>query len=56
MQDSNGDRQAMMQAMVKVRKETATKALALMSAEQKEMYKEMSGEPFEMPAMGRGGR
>ena len=56
MQDSNGDRQAMMQAMLKLRKETATKALALMSAEQKAMYKEMGGEPFEMPAMGRGGR
>lgn len=56
MQDSGNDRQVGMQKANAIRKSTATKALALMSPEQKEMYKEMSGEPFEMPAMGRGNR
>ena len=57
MQDSGGDRQAMGEKMMAIRKATAEKALALMSPEQKNMFKEMSGEPFEMPAMmGRGGR
>ncbi len=41
-----------MEKMQAIRKETTTKAMALMTAEQKTMYKEMAGEPFEMPAMG----
>ena len=56
MQDSGGDRAASMQKMVKIRKETTDKAMALMTPEQKTMYQEMSGEPFELPAMRRGGR
>jgi len=55
-QEANGDRQVMMEKMQAIRKETTTKAMALMTADQKAMFKEMGGEPFEMPAMGRGGR
>ena len=55
-QDAGDDRQAMMAKMQSIRKETTTKAMALMTADQKAMYKEMAGEPFEMPAMGGGGR
>ena len=55
MQDSGGDRAAGMQKMLKIRKETNEKAMALMTPEQMTLYKEMSGEPFEMPAMRRGG-
>ncbi len=58
MADAGGDRAAMAKQQQAIRKTTAGKALALMTPEQKEMYKEMSGEPFELPAMGggRGGR
>ena len=57
MADANGDRAAMAKQQQSIRKATAAKALAVMTPEQKEMYKEMSGEPFELPAMGgRGGR
>ena len=55
MQDSGGDRAASMQKVLKIRKETNAKAMALMTPEQMTMYKEMSGETFEMPAMRRGG-
>jgi len=55
-QEANGDRQVMMEKMQAIRKETNAKAMALMTADQKAMFKEMGGEPFEMPAMGRGGR
>ena len=56
MQASNGDRQAAAEKFVAIRKETNAKAMALMSADQKMMYKEMAGEPFEMPAMTRPAR
>ena len=56
MQSSGGDRQVAMEKYQAIRKETNAKAMALMSAEQKSMYKEMAGEPFEMPAMGRPAR
>ena len=52
MQDTNGDRAAGAEAMGKIRKATNAKALALMSPEQTAKYKEMAGEPFELPAMG----
>lgn len=56
-QDAGDDRQAMMAKYTSIRKATMTKAMALMTADQKAMYKEMSGEPFEVPMMGgRGGR
>ena len=55
MQDSGGDRAASMRKMLKIRKETNAKAMALMTPEQMTMYKEMSGEAFEMPAMRRDG-
>ena len=55
--DAGSDRRAAMGKMQEIRKATLEKALAKMTPEQKTMYKEMAGEPFEMPAMGgRGGR
>ena len=56
MASTSGDRQAGQEKYLAIRKETNTKAMALMSADQKKMYKEMSGEPFEVPAMGRPAR
>ena len=51
-QSAGGDRQALMEKMTAIRKETTTKAMTLMTADQKTMFKEMAGEPFELPAMG----
>ena len=52
MQDAqeaaNGDRQAIMQKSQVIRKETNTKAMALMTDDQKKTWKELTGEPFEM--------
>ena len=45
---ANGDRQAVMQAGTKIRKETNTKAMALMTDDQKKAWKELTGEPFEI--------
>lgn len=56
MQDANGDRQAAAAKQAKIRKETLAKALALMTPEQVAKVKTMTGEPFELPAMGGGGR
>ncbi len=56
MQESNGDRQAAGEKFLVIRKETNAKAMALMSTDQKMMYKEMAGEPFEFPAVGRPAR
>lgn len=42
------DRQASMQKFMALRKETNTKVAALMSEEQTKMWKEMTGEPFEI--------
>ena len=42
------DRQAMMQKFTALRKETNAKVVALMSEEQQKMWKEMTGEPFEV--------
>ncbi len=55
-QSSGSDRQVMMEKFQAIRKEINAKAMALMTADQKTMYKEMSGEPFEIPAMGRPAR
>ena len=45
---ANGDRQAANQKMMGVRKETLTKALALMTPAQTAAWKEMTGEHFEL--------
>ena len=55
MQDAQGDFQGAMSKFRELQESTREKVMALMSDEQKEKYKELIGEPFEMPAFG-GGR
>ena len=55
-QDAGDDRAAAATKTTAIRKATMTKAMALMTPDQKSMWKEMAGEPFELPAMGGGGR
>jgi hypothetical protein len=50
-QSAGDDRQAMMQKTTELRAETTKKVMALMTDDQKKTWKEMSGEPFTMPAM-----
>ena len=47
-QSAGDDRQAAMQKIMALRKETTTKVMALMTDDQKKAWKEMTGEPFEM--------
>ena len=47
-QSAGDDRQAAMQKVNALRKETNTKVMALMSDNQKQLWKEMTGEPFEV--------
>jgi hypothetical protein len=49
-QSAGDDRQAAMQKMTALRKETLTKVMAMMTDDQKKTWKEMTGEPFTMPA------
>lgn len=49
-EESQGDFQGVMRRMQEIREETKTKVLALMTDDQKELWKEMTGKPFEMPA------
>ena len=53
---AGSDRNVMMEKTNAIRKETTAKAMALMSPEQMTMYKEMAGEPFTVPPMGRPAR
>ena len=46
--DAGDDRQAAMQKVQALRKETNTKVMALMTEDQKKTWKEMTGEPFEV--------
>jgi len=46
-QSAGDDRQAAMQKMTELRKETAGKATNVLSSEQKSTWKEMAGEPFD---------
>jgi hypothetical protein len=56
-QAAGDDRQAAMQKMQALNKETNTKVMALMSEDQKKTWKEMTGEPFAIVQQpGRGGR
>ena len=55
MQDAQGDFQGAMAKFRELQDSTREKVMALMSDDQKAKYKEMTGEPFEMPAFG-GGR
>lgn len=50
-QSAGNDFQAMMPKIQALRKETNTKAIALMTDDQKKTWKEMTGEPFEVPPM-----
>ena len=43
-----GDREGMMKAMTEMRKEVFEKAVGVLTSEQKSMWKEMTGEPFEI--------
>ena len=47
------DRQAAMAKIQTLRKETNTKVMALLTDDQKKTWKEMTGEPFELPAQPR---
>ena len=47
-QSAGDDRQAAMQKIQALRKETNTKVMALMTDDQKKTWKEMTGEPFEI--------
>lgn len=51
-----GDFQAMRSKMQSIREESMKKITALLSEEQTTKWKELTGEPFEMPAFGPGGR
>ena len=42
------DREGMMKAMTEMRKETSEKAVGVLTSEQKAIWKEMTGEPFEI--------
>jgi hypothetical protein len=48
-QSAGDDRQAAMQKVQALRKETLTKVMALMTDDQKKTWKEMTGEPFTVP-------
>ncbi len=47
-QSAGDDRQAAMQKIQALRKETNTKVMSLMTDDQKQTWKEMTGEPFEV--------
>ena len=47
-QNAGDDRQAAMQKVQALRKETNTKVMALMTEDQKKTWKELTGEPFEV--------
>lgn len=49
-----GDRGAMREKMAELRKEASESVLAHLTADQKEQFEAMKGEPFEMPAVGFG--
>jgi Spy/CpxP family protein refolding chaperone len=53
MQSAGDDRQAAGQKVQTLQKETGEKILALLSADQKKTWKEMTGEPFTLPPMQR---
>ncbi|HEU5118827.1 MAG TPA: hypothetical protein VFT74_19700 [Isosphaeraceae bacterium] len=53
---NQGDFQAAFQKMTKMREDAKTKAIALLTDDQKATWKELTGKPFEMPAGGFGGR
>lgn len=55
MQEAQGDFQGAMTKFRELQDSTREKVMALMSDDQKAKYKELIGEPFEMPAFG-GGR
>jgi Spy/CpxP family protein refolding chaperone len=55
-QSAGNDFAAMMPKIQALRKETNSKVMALMSADQKKTWKEMTGEPFEVPPMQRPAR
>jgi Spy/CpxP family protein refolding chaperone len=48
MQGFQDDREAAMKKMAEVRKEQTEKVMAVLTAEQRTSYKEMTGEPFEI--------
>src|SRR5207245_2781460 len=51
-----GDRQAMMQKMQELRKQTDDKIAAVLTDDQKSKWKEMTGAPFTFPAFRPGNR
>ena len=53
MQSAGDDRQAAGQKVQTLTKETGEKILALLSADQKKTWKELTGEPFTLPPMQR---
>jgi hypothetical protein len=55
-QSAGDDRQAAMQKQQALRKETLGKVMALMTDDQKKTWKEMTGEPFEVPQQRRPAR
>jgi hypothetical protein len=55
MQEAQGDFQGAMAKFNTLREETMTKVMALMSDDQKSLWKEMTGAPFEMQFGGGGG-
>ncbi|WP_435010041.1 hypothetical protein P12x_001261 [Tundrisphaera lichenicola] len=55
-QSAGDDRQAAMAKIQTLRKETNSKVMALMTEDQKKTWKEMTGEPFEVPPGGPRGR
>jgi Spy/CpxP family protein refolding chaperone len=54
-QSAGNDFASVMPKIQALRKESNTKVMALMSADQKKTWKEMTGEPFEVPPMQRRG-
>jgi Spy/CpxP family protein refolding chaperone len=56
MQSAGDDRAAAMQKVTALRKETNDKVMALMTADQKKTWGEMTGEPFTVPPMQRPAR
>jgi hypothetical protein len=55
-QSAGNDFAAIRPKVQALQKETTTKVMALMSADQKKTWKEMTGEPFELPPMQRPAR
>lgn len=53
---SKEERQEAFRKMAAMRKENLTKIVALLTADQKKEWKELTGEPIELPAFGGGGR